>query len=106
MSANRLIVVWVTTPSENSAKAIAAALVEQRLAACATITPAYSVYRWQGAVEHAQEWQLSIKTHRERLTALQALVHRLHSYDVPEILALPILGGSPRYLSWLAAQVT
>ncbi len=100
-----LIIVWVTTPSKASAEAIASALVEQKLAACIAITPIQSLYRWQRKVEQAQEWQLAIKTRQARFPEIEILVRRLHTYEVPEIIALPIVDGSPDYLSWLAAQV-
>lgn len=103
---SQLIAVWVTTPSEASAEAIASALVEQRLAACVAIAPVRSIYRWQGQVEQAQEWQLTIKTSQARFSEVQTTVRHLHTYDVPEVLALPIVAGSPDYLAWLADQVS
>jgi len=80
-----------------------ASRVRKRLAACATIVlgPVQSVYRWKGKVESARERLLLIKTSRKRLAKLQATVERLHSYDVPEFIALPIAAGSPAYLAWL-----
>ena len=81
---------------------MAAALVEERLAACVNILGAvHSVYRWQGKVESATEIQLIIKTSREKLEAVQAAVQRLHSYQVPEFLVLPVESGSKAYLHWL-----
>jgi periplasmic divalent cation tolerance protein len=95
--------VLVTCASEREARRIARAVVEGRLAACANILPGAvtSVYRWKGKVESARERLLIIKTSRKRLTKLQAAVERLHSYDVPEFIALPIVEGSSRYLAWL-----
>lgn len=103
---NQLIAVWVTAPSEASAEAIASDLVEQRMAACVAIAPVRSIYRWQGQIERAQEWQLTIKTSQARFPEVQATVRRLHSYEMPELIALPIVEGSPDYLNWLAAQVS
>ena len=86
------------------ARRIAAKVVRKRLAACATIIlgPVQSVYRWKGKVENAREQLLLIKTVEKQLPALEAEIKRLHSYDVPEILALPVLWGSTDYLSWLS----
>jgi periplasmic divalent cation tolerance protein len=77
--------------------------VDARLAACVNILPGAvrSIYRWKGRVESAQERLLLIKTSRKRLAELRAAVERLHSYDVPEFIALPIAAGSPKYLAWL-----
>ena len=86
------------------ARGSAAKVVRKRLAACATIIlgPVQSVYRWKGKVENAREQLLLIKTVEKQLPALEAEVKRLHSYDVPEILALPVPWGSADYLSWLS----
>ena len=95
--------VLVTCASAAEAKRIARAIVEARLAACVNIFPGSvnSVYRWKGKVESARERLLLIKTSRKRLVKLQAAVKRLHSYDVPEFIALPIAAGSRAYLAWL-----
>jgi periplasmic divalent cation tolerance protein len=91
--------------SADEARRIAAALVEERLAACVQIVgPIESIYRWQGKVETATEWQCWIKTRRQRYDAVEASIRRLHSYDVPEILALPITAGSEAYLNWLSEE--
>lgn len=97
------IVVLVTCGSVREAKKIARALVEKRLAACGNIleAPVRSIYRWKGKVESARECLLILKTSRARFAALQAEVKRLHSYDVPEIIALPITAGSAEYLKWI-----
>ncbi len=96
-------VVLVTCGSEAEAKRIARAIVEARLAACVNILPGAmtSVYEWKGKVESAREKLLLIKTSRSRLTKLQAAVERIHSYEVPEFIALPIVAGSQAYLDWL-----
>ena len=95
--------VLVTCASAAEAKRIARAVVEERLAACVNIFPGAvaSIYRWKGKVESAQERLLLIKTSRKCLAKLQATVERLHSYDVPEFIALPIAAGSRAYLAWL-----
>ena len=96
-------VVLLTCATEEEASRIARALVEQRLAACVNIVdaPVRSVYRWKGRVERAEEHLLLVKTKRGRLKALEAAVKRLHSYQVPEIIAMPIAEGSRTYLAWL-----
>jgi uncharacterized protein involved in tolerance to divalent cations len=95
--------VLVTCASAAEARSIARAVVEERLAACVNIFPGAvtSIYRWKGKVESARERLLLIKTSRKRLAKLQAAVERLHSYDVPEFIAVPIVAGSRAYLTWL-----
>jgi periplasmic divalent cation tolerance protein len=97
------VVVLVTCANLPEAQRIADAAIEQRLAACANMltAPVRSTYRWQGKVEQATEVLLLIKTSQAKLAALQAEVKRLHSYDVPEFIALPIVSGSAAYLAWL-----
>lgn len=99
--------VLVTCANDREARRIARSVVEKRLAACVNILPSTvtSVYRWSGKVESAKERLLIIKTSRTRLTKLQAAVKRLHSYDVPEFVALPIVAGSRAYLAWLRESV-
>ena len=101
------IVVLVTCGSAKEARKIARAVVEQRIAACANIatSPVQSVYRWKGRVESAKEFLLIIKTTQARFAKLQAEVKRLHSYDVPEIIALPIARGAATYLTWMSDSV-
>jgi len=96
--------VLVTAGSEAEAETIATTLVEQSLAACVSIIPIRSIYRWQGEIQHDAEWQLTIKTTQANLTALQAQILEQHSYDTPEFLVLPIAEGSPDYLAWLRSQ--
>jgi periplasmic divalent cation tolerance protein len=97
------LVVLVTCSNTAEAKRIARAVVEARLAACVNILPGAvtSIYRWKGKLESAQERLLLIKTSRKRMAKLRATVERMHSYDVPEFIALPIVAGSPKYLAWL-----
>jgi len=101
------IVVVATCGSAKEARRIARTLVEKRLAACGNIlqAPVRSIYRWKGKVESAKEYLLVIKTSRRRFAALRETVKRLHSYDVPEIIALPIIEGSSEYLKWVGECV-
>lgn len=101
------IVVLVTCGSAREARRIAQKLVEQRLAACANILqiPVRSIYRWNGKVESAKEFLLIVKSSRKRFAALENEIKRFHSYDVPEIIALPIERGSDNYLKWLGESV-
>lgn len=94
--------VLVTCGSRAEARRIARAVVTKRLAACANLLEARveSVYRWKGKVEQAREFLL-MKTSKARLGALEAEVKRLHSYEVPEFIALPVVEGSRAYLRWL-----
>ena len=100
------VVVYVTAPSTEEARSLARALVDERLAACVNLLPVQSIYRWQGQVEDAAETLLVIKTRQARLDALAARVRALHSYTVPEIIALPVVGGSPPDLQWIADETT
>jgi periplasmic divalent cation tolerance protein len=97
----RLVLVTCANPIQ--AKLIARSVVEKRLAACVNIlrSPIESHYRWNGKVEKAREILLFIKTTARKLGALEREVKRLHSYEIPEIIALPIVGGSKAYLAWL-----
>jgi periplasmic divalent cation tolerance protein len=98
--------VLTTVGSAEEAESIAAALVERRLAACVqTIGPIRSRYRWQGAIEEAEEWQCLAKTEAGRYDEVEAAIRELHSHDEPEIVALPIVAGSAGYLSWVSAEL-
>lgn len=98
-------VVFVTVASQEEGNAVASALVAEKLAACVTIVPIHSVYRWQGQVHSDAEWQLTIKTDLRQFQALEAKIKELHSYEVPEIIALPIVAGSTAYLDWIGENV-
>lgn len=101
-----LIVVYVTAGSAEEADQLAQTLVGEKLAACVNRIPSVrSVYRWQGAVEQSDEELLIIKTRKDLFSALEKRVRSLHSYSVPEIIALPIIAGSAAYLNWLRDQV-
>ena len=96
------IVVLVTCGSEEEALKIANSLVEERLAACVNIvSPVRSIYRWEGKICDEREWILFIKTQKQRFEDLEKKVRALHSYSVPEIIALPIIEGTSSYLSWV-----
>ncbi|MHB8902581.1 MAG: divalent-cation tolerance protein CutA [Thermoguttaceae bacterium] len=99
------IQVLTTTASQDEARQIAEVLVERRLAACVQISgPIGSVYRWQGRIESAEEWQCQIKTRQSLLDELSKAILELHPYQVPEIIAVPIVGGSRDYLEWLEKE--
>jgi periplasmic divalent cation tolerance protein len=100
-------VVFVTTPNEECATAIARALVQERLIACANLVPGVrSVYRWEGNVEEDDEVLLILKTTDERCETVAARVKALHPYELPEVLVLPVCGGSPGYLDWVRSEST
>lgn len=92
-------------PDDAVADRIALALVEQGLAACVNrLAPVSSVYRWQGNVERATEVPLLIKTTRERYGSVEQAIRHLHPYELPEIIALPIVAGHAAYLRWLEGE--
>ncbi len=99
--------VLVTVPSRADGERIGRALVEERLAACVNVVPGLrSVYRWQGAVEAADEALLLIKTTAAAVEALAARVRSLHPYTLPEVIALPVAAGLTAYLAWVDEGVT
>jgi periplasmic divalent cation tolerance protein len=100
------IVVLTTCDSLELASNLARNLVEQRLAACVNIMPgARSIYHWKGKVEDTTEWLLVIKSRRDLFPALRAAVEKLHTYEVPELIALPVVEGSEPYLAWLDREL-
>jgi periplasmic divalent cation tolerance protein len=100
------LVVLMTAGSQEEAEGIAGALVGERLAACVNVMPGVtSVYRWEGEVKRDSEWLLIAKSRGDVLDALVRRVQALHSYDVPEIIALPLVGGSETYVRWIDSQV-
>jgi len=102
----KAMVVFVTASSRKEADKIAQALVKEKLAACVSIVPEiYSRYWWKGHIEFEKELLLVIKTLPRRYAALEKRVRELHSYSVPEILALPILKGNPAYLRWIKKSI-
>jgi periplasmic divalent cation tolerance protein len=103
MTEPEFVVVLVTTANAEEAARLGRTLVEERLAACANVIgPIRSIYRWQGTVEEADEHLVLLKARGADVAALEARVRALHSYDVPEVLALPVTAGSASYLAWLA----
>ncbi len=100
------LLIMTTAPASESADAIAAALVDRRQAACVQILgPMTSVYRWQDQVERSEERLLLIKTTAASWAQVEATIREFHSYQCPEIVAVPITAGSKSYLDWLAAQI-
>ena len=98
-------VVLVTAPDAEVGARLARAVVEERLAACGNLVPGVrSIYRWAGAVQEDDEVLLVIKTREDRMAALSRRVHELHPYELPELLAVSVLGGSERYLEWLREE--
>jgi len=99
-------VVLSTAGSEDEARKIAHHLVEHQLAACVNIVPGIeSIYRWQGKVETAREWLLLIKTTTEKFPAVRDAIRKLHSYDLPECIAIQIEDGSAEYVQWIGDSV-
>jgi len=100
------IVVLITAASREEAERLGQAVVEERLAACANLVPSVaSTYWWRGKIERAAETLLLLKTRQDLFEALQRRVRALHSYSVPEVIALPIVGGNPDYLRWIDDSV-
>ena len=100
------LVVLMTAGSQEEAEKIANALVNEMLAACVNVLPGVtSVYRWEGQVQRDQEWLLIAKTTHQVLDALVRRVRALHSYDLPEVVALPVVGGNQAYLRWIDGEV-
>jgi periplasmic divalent cation tolerance protein len=101
-----LVVVTTTAPGRAEAERLARALVERRLAACAQlIDPIRSVYWWEGAIHDEAEVLLVIKTTADHVGRIGALLREMHSYQVPELVALPVSDGSPAYLGWIVDSV-
>ena len=101
-----IIQVSTMTDSADEAATIADTLVRERLAACAQVLgPADSVYWWKGTVENAREWQCILKTREDLYEKVEARIRALHSYQLPAIIAVPVLGGSAPYLQWINDEV-
>ncbi|MEM8718251.1 MAG: divalent-cation tolerance protein CutA [Cyanobacteria bacterium P01_G01_bin.39] len=94
--------IMVTVGAEEEGATIAKTLLAEKLAACVNITPINSFYAWQGKINQDREWQLLIKTRFNLFEQLAQRIKTLHSYDVPEIIALPIMAGDSSYLNWIA----
>jgi len=100
------IVVLSTASSAEEAEKIARALVEARLAACVSVVPGMrSFYRWKGNIEDTAEWLLVIKSSRERFEALRDRLEKIHSYEVPEVIALSVIDGAENYLNWMDGEL-
>ena len=101
-----LVVLFITTATAEEAQRISKVLLEQRKAACVNIVPRVSsLFWWQDKLDSAQENLLIVKTKTSLLNELVRLVKEIHSYDVPEIIALPIVGGNQDYLEWIGKEV-
>ena len=106
MSDTEPIVVLLTAPNDEEAKRLAEMLISSHLAACVQIMPGMeSVYRWQGNIERQSEVLLIVKTMRSKFAELEREVRALHSYETPEIIALPVTAGSAPYLEWLVTNL-
>lgn len=102
-----ILTVLTTTDSEDKARALAAGAVERRVAACAQVSaPVTSVYRWEDSIENDTEWQVLFKTAAARYDALEAYIREAHDYDVPEIIATPVVRGGADYLTWVEAETS
>ena len=100
-----VLLALTNAPDRAVADTIARALIDEKAAACVNIlAPCVSVYRWQGAIESAEETPLLIKTTRARYAAVESLIRRLHPYELPEIIAVPVAQGLPGYLQWVARE--
>jgi periplasmic divalent cation tolerance protein len=99
---NNYGVVLVTASSFGEAEAIATGLIEAKLAPCINLIPITSIYLWEGKLCKDGEYQLIIKTDLDKFSQLERKIKELHSYDVPEIIALPVVEGSKSYLSWIS----
>jgi periplasmic divalent cation tolerance protein len=100
------VVVLTTLDSTEAATRLAHQIVEERLAACVQAMPIQSVYRWNGAVQEEAEVLLMIKTRGELFAPLEAFINARHSYETPEIVALPIVAGSQAYQDWIATETS
>lgn len=102
---SQALLVLTNLPDQASARALASSLVAKRLAACVNIlAPCRSMYRWQGAIESAEEIPLLIKTTDARYAALETAIRAGHPYELPEIIAVAIAHGLPEYLDWVASE--
>ena len=106
MDTDDIVLIFTTFPDDDRAEALACTLVEERLAACVNVHgPMASHYRWKGAVERDVERQVVIKTTRRLVAAVEARVHAVHGYELPEFLVVTADGGSDKYRGWIREQV-
>ena len=102
----RLVQIYTTTNTRENAEKIAKALVENRLAACVQIVgPVASVYWWRGQIEETAEWLCIVKTRRSLYDTVGSAIRRNHTYEIPEIIAVPVVEGDEDYTSWLNSQL-
>jgi periplasmic divalent cation tolerance protein len=100
------IVVFSTCSTPEEAAQIARKLIEERLAACVNVAPRIrSFYRWKGAIEESDECLLIIKSSRDRFERLRVELEKVHTYEVPEVVAVPVTAGSPNYLNWIEGEL-
>ncbi len=98
--------ITTTAGTRHDAEQIAAELVSRRLAGCVQVSgPIQSTYHWQGKIETTEEWMCTAKTSRDQLSSIQNVLGEIHRYDVPELIATPIVGGSEKYLKGLEEQL-
>ncbi len=103
---NDFIQVFVSCESRDQARLLVDSLLEEHIIACAQILPKVeSFYRWRGQIEQSEECLLILKSTQDQFNALEQLVTEMHSYDVPEIIAVPIVAGSPNYLQWINEHI-
>ena len=101
-----VLLVLTNLPSREAAEKLADAVVTQHAAACVNIlAPCRSVYRWKGEIQHDEEHPVLIKTTRDAYAALEAAIRAAHPYELPEIIAVPVMAGLPAYLQWVADEV-
>lgn len=97
------IVIFITSGSEEEAKRLGRVLVEEKLAACVNIIPGVeSLYWWKGKIESSKEWMLVVKTQGKMVNRVVKRVKEIHSYEIPEVIALPIVEGNRDYLQWIS----
>jgi len=102
----KYIQVVTATDKREDAEKIAITLIERKLAACVQIAgPIGSTYRWKGNIEKAEEWQCVIKSREDRYKEIEQVIKSIHPYEVPEIIAIPIIAGSGEYLDWLQGEL-
>lgn len=101
----RNLIVMTNLPERASAEKLASLLLERRLAACVNLlAPCASVYRWRGEIQHDEEHPLLIKTTEDRYAELEAAIRANHPYELPEIVAVPVIQGLPAYLHWVESE--
>ena len=101
MEASEYCIITTTTDSKENADAITQSLLEKKLVACVQSSFVHSAYRWEGSITESEEILLEIKTKRALFGKIQAEIERLHAYEVPEIIMVPLAGGNRRYLQWI-----